>query len=691
MKIGKISIMVKAQEWLDLNYPKENRDEVEEIYLSEPTLEGKLDLGDFTHRQGLKVLISLSVDETKLTFKVLPEYSKIIKCVEAQKWLDENYPKEGICVRKEWDGKNHQDFGKKRSEITTLFIAYNHKNLEGSLVLNGFSNLKEFIWSSSKITSLDCSNCKQLEEVTCKYNKLTTLSVNPTNLKKLYLENNNFPNQDLIDKHGSCSKCQKPNTSYRWCQPCREKELQRLEGQELVEKFIQQHQEKDEEQEDKKIQWIPYKEFASIEQIGEGGFSKVYKVKCKEIKKYNNNYASEDVIIKSLNNSQNITLKFLQEITNAQLVSSGYSGATVKCLGISQNPITKNYIMVMEYMPEGNLRQYLCKNSGVSFEDKFRSLRSIAYGLRNVHEQNLVHRDFHSGNILNSKLNQSNRIISYISDLGLSFLTNSQKQDGQIFGVFPYVAPEVLQGQIYNKASDIYSFGIVSYELLANTYPYAEMNDADLALKVCLGHRPDVDKVPIPQEVKDFVKRCWDADSEKRPSAEELVETVNSWLDGHGKFKIDTLFFQQYQALELEYKTFSQNTPYQIHPSTITHSQLINTKEIARLFQESQQQALEQEIKKIERKINQPLTKELKTLVSDFIQAGKKMKKDKKDKEAREEIKKLDKKLREKWEENDAKEKIQIIISYCERFIKSERELEQEKSQANIEIPTNTK
>jgi len=97
---------------------------------------------------------------------------------------------------------------------------------------------------------------------------------------------------------------------------------------------------------------------------------------------------------------------------------------------------------------------------------------------------------------------------SYITDLGLSCPTNYQKQDGKIFGVLPYVAPEVLQGQPYTKAADIYSFGIIAYELLANSYPYPEMNDTELALEVCNGLRPNIDKIPIPQMLKDLIKRC---------------------------------------------------------------------------------------------------------------------------------------------------------------------------------------
>jgi len=190
----------------------------------------------------------------------------------------------------------------------------------------------------------------------------------------------------------------------------------------------------------------------------------------------------------------------------------GYEGI-VKCHGISQDPQTKNYLMVMDYKEGGNLRDCL-KNSScseLSCRAKFEKLRNIASGLNSIHQQNLVHRDFHSGNILNDSFDKSGYVFSYIADLGLSQLVNSQTEEGKIFGVLPYMAPEVLQGQPYTQASDIYSFGIVAYELLANSYPYHEYKDSDemdLTLRICQGLRPNIDELKIPRELKGLIKRC---------------------------------------------------------------------------------------------------------------------------------------------------------------------------------------
>jgi len=232
--------------------------------------------------------------------------------------------------------------------------------------------------------------------------------------------------------------------------------------------------------------------------------------------------------------------------------------------------------MVMEYMHNGNLRQYLTKNySDLDFHEKLGKLADISEGLNDIHKSGLAHRDFHSGNILNNYSGAS-----YITDLGLSQPASYQKQDGRIFGVLPYMAPEVLRGKPYTQAADIYSLGIIAYELFANSYPYPELDNTDLALKVCQGLRPNIDEVLIPQLLKDLIKRCWDIDQKIRPSAEDLHKVISNWSYDISEKK-DTEFYLQYQEIEEEYNTFSQNTPYQIHPTVILSSKPINTKPIA--------------------------------------------------------------------------------------------------------------
>src|SRR5579871_5313910 len=146
----------------------------------------------------------------------------------------------------------------------------------------------------------------------------------------------------------------------------------------------------------------------------------------------------------------------------------------VKLLGITKDPKTNNFMMVMEYVNNGSLRQHLNNNfNSLNWTDKLRSLYYITHGLTTIHEKGLIHRDFHCGNILNNNYYNFEYVyvqykITKITDLGLCkpVNTTSQSNDKQIYGVLPYVAPEVLKGKEYTQASDIlYGFGIIAFEV----------------------------------------------------------------------------------------------------------------------------------------------------------------------------------------------------------------------------------
>src|SRR6185312_4532531 len=97
---------------------------------------------------------------------------------------------------------------------------------------------------------------------------------------------------------------------------------------------------------------------------------------------------------------------------------------------------------------------------------------------------------------------------SYISDLGLSRPVSETNKD-KIYGILPYVAPEVLRKKNYTPAADVYSFSMIAYELFSNQPPLAEYAyDSLLALRICEGLRPNLEEVIAPQLLKDLISRC---------------------------------------------------------------------------------------------------------------------------------------------------------------------------------------
>ena len=209
----------------------------------------------------------------------------------------------------------------------------------------------------------------------------------------------------------------------------------------------------------------------------------------------------------------------------------GEFGTIVRLYGISQDPETKNYIMVLDYAVNGSLRNYLDKEyDKLSWYNKFCYLWRIAYGLNKIHEEELIHRDLHIGNILKFPRYAS------ITDMGLCKPADYNKlentnNNNNVYGVLPYIAPEILRGQNYTKAADVYSFGIIMYEVFSGLPPYHDVShDKNLAMKICLGFRPRFN-IKVPQLIVHLIKRCLDANPLNRPTAKELCDILLPWCN----------------------------------------------------------------------------------------------------------------------------------------------------------------
>src|SRR5688572_809699 len=185
-----------------------------------------------------------------------------------------------------------------------------------------------------------------------------------------------------------------------------------------------------------------------------------------------------------------------------------------KYYGITQNPITEDFIIIMKYYKLGSLRNYITKNFyNIKWNEKLQILKNIVKGLKHLHNQKIIHRDFHSGNILYE--NESDVIIS---DLGIS-KSSIDNNDNEIYGVIPYIAPEILRGKEYTTASDIYSFGMIMWELITGRMPFWDQNnDIELVINICENHRPPIIK-NTPKGYIELMQKCWDSDSKKRPTA----------------------------------------------------------------------------------------------------------------------------------------------------------------------------
>src|ERR1044072_6259718 len=189
--------------------------------------------------------------------------------------------------------------------------------------------------------------------------------------------------------------------------------------------------------------------------------------------------------------------------------------------GITQDPITNDFIIIMKYY-KYDLKHYIAENFYIiDWNKKLKILKSIISGLEHIHEQEIIHRDFHSGNIL-----YENEYDIVISDLGISKSSTESIDNDKIYGIISYVAPEIFQGQKYTTSSDIYSFGMIMWELMTGRMPFWDQNnDLGLIIKICKDFRPPIIK-NIPEGYAELMKKCWDPDSNKRPTAFVIIENL---------------------------------------------------------------------------------------------------------------------------------------------------------------------
>ncbi|RHZ46365.1 hypothetical protein Glove_624g28 [Diversispora epigaea] len=389
-----------------------------------------------------------------------------------------------------------------------------------------------------------------------------------------------------------CPECNQVYTtlwSSQWCKPCKSKHFQNdfdtwTSGNNIIDKFIQDAQINATDI-FRVIEWIPYDRLKNIEETAKGGFGTIYKAKW--IYDIKNQRDQRDVALKMFdNNFASLNEDFLNEIA----IQLKIVRASVQIYGITQDPETREYIIVLEYMKDGNLRDFLKNNfNNIDWKVKLNHLRELAYDLGYIHKSDIIHHDFHPGNVLAHDFKQSSLIC--ISDFGLSKLIGQNTKNPekrQIFGVLPYIAPEVLSGEEYTKAADVYSFGIIAYEIVTGFAPYYDIpHDRDLARQICNGLRP---KIPfhIPKLITSLIMRCWDARVVHRPTFKELRKELWKYYEDYEENNYKDNYKNNEIAIQIENsEKLSKNlglvnstnpTPmnYKTHPEAIYTSRILN-------------------------------------------------------------------------------------------------------------------
>ncbi|KAL4571284.1 hypothetical protein LXL04_018042 [Taraxacum kok-saghyz] len=274
------------------------------------------------------------------------------------------------------------------------------------------------------------------------------------------------------------------------------------------------------------LQTIKNDDLEEIRQLGSGTYGAVYHGKWK----------GSDVAIKRIKAScfagkpserERMIADFWKE---ASMLSSLHHPNVVSFYGIVRDGPDGSLATVTEYMINGSLKQFLKKKDRtIDRRKRLIIAMDAAFGMEYLHGKNIVHFDLKCENLL-VNMRDPHRPICKIGDLGLSKVKQQTMVSGGVRGTLPWMAPELLSGksQMVTEKIDVYSFGIVMWELLTGDEPYTSMHCASIIGGIVNGTlRPTIPTWCDP-EWKSLMERCWSSDPQERPSFLEIAQKLRT-------------------------------------------------------------------------------------------------------------------------------------------------------------------
>lgn len=189
--------------------------------------------------------------------------------------------------------------------------------------------------------------------------------------------------------------------------------------------------------------------------------------------------------------------------------------------------------LVMEYVEGRNLEDVLRAQGPLSEEEARATLRQLAAALAAAHAQEIIHRDVKPANVLREK--DTGRVV--LTDFGVAAIRDTGRMDttrltvqGQVLGDLAYVAPEHLMGEPLTELADIYSLGVLGYELLTGRGPYDADSPPSLTAAHLRGEPADLGALRqgVDPELSSLLRRCLAKKPEHRPAAGEVARSLES-------------------------------------------------------------------------------------------------------------------------------------------------------------------
>ena len=189
------------------------------------------------------------------------------------------------------------------------------------------------------------------------------------------------------------------------------------------------------------------------------------------------------------------------------------------------------YYLILEYVKGMTLKDYMIKNPRIPIETIVHISKQIASGLSHAHQNGIIHRDIKPQNIL-----MNDNLTCKITDFGIAraYGDTTLTQTNQMLGTVYYLSPEQARGNVATAQSDIYSLGILIFEMITGQIPFKGESAVAIALKHLQEELPDIDKYRenVPQSVKNIVlKATMKNPNERYISSKELFEDLSTVLN----------------------------------------------------------------------------------------------------------------------------------------------------------------
>lgn len=245
---------------------------------------------------------------------------------------------------------------------------------------------------------------------------------------------------------------------------------------------------------------------------------------------FRGSYCGQDVAIKVLRGIHDNSAQFQEFLQEVAIMRKVRHRNVVQFIGAcTKKP---HLCIVFEYMRGGSVYDHLRMGGSLPISFILRVALEVCRGMDYLHKRKIVHRDLKAANLL---LDEHGTV--KIADFGVARVVEGPGVMTAETGTYRWMAPEVIEHKPYGQKADVFSFGVVVWELLTGEVPYSDMTPLQAAVGVVQqGLRPPI-PARCPAALSDVIRLCWQRDPSVRPSFEVLKEKFEVMFE---KYKDDS-------------------------------------------------------------------------------------------------------------------------------------------------------